>query len=252
MTSIQNVQIAPNSGADPGANKSGPLAALLDVLIEPSRAFRSIIESRAWLVPFFIGVVLTAAVSGVLMQKLDYDRSVRDQYASFNQNPPEHEVAKTVGMQQKMRPLLPVFGVLGYSFAFFGAVLMLAIGAQMAGSTEGFRTVLSIHSYAQVPTIVATGIALVVAALKENTSITFVEAQSLIKSHAGVFLSPDAAAPLKTLLSSFDVFTIATVVLLSFGFRELPGLSRRTGAILPVAMWAGYVALKCGWALVVH
>jgi hypothetical protein len=249
MSAITDVQPAVSSVE---IEKSGPLAALLDVVFEPSRVFRSVMESGAWLAPFLIAIVLTAAVSGVLMKKLDYERSVRDQYASYHQQPSEQEVAHAVEMQQKMRPLLPLFGIFGYCFAFFGAVLMLAIGAQMAGSTEGFRKVLSIHAYAQVPTIVATGAVLAVAALRDNASMTFVEAQSLIKSNVGAFLSPDAAAPLKTLCSSLDVFSIATVILLSFGFRQLPGLSRRTGAVLPVAMWAGYVLLKCGWALIIH
>lgn len=229
-----------------------PFTALWDVILEPARTFRALIARPTWWIPYTAGVLLAAAISVIIVQKIDLDRSVRDQYEQYGQHPSESQIASSLQTQRKMQPLLPLFGIAGYSFVFFGSALILGVAAQLMGSTEGYKTVLAIYSYAQTPALIASIAVAIVAGFTHDASLTYVEAQSLLKSNAGAFLGSDASAALQAAAGSLDVFTLAVLVLLVAGFAQLPGLSRRMGGAIPIVLWISYVGVKVGWSLLVH
>jgi hypothetical protein len=59
-----------------------------------------------------------------------------------------------------------------------------------------------------------------------------------------------ASASLLAVLSSIDLFSLWSMVLLSLGFAVVARVSRATAATTVVALWAVYVLGKLGWTLV--
>jgi len=71
---------------------------------------------------------------------------------------------------------------------------------------------------------------------------------TVVKSNLGFLTDPKDHSILFAFLSSFDVFTIWTVVLLIIGFAIISRVSRAKSAAIVVAMWFVAIAIKLGFA----
>ncbi|HEX7707197.1 MAG TPA: hypothetical protein VF701_12130, partial [Thermoanaerobaculia bacterium] len=73
---------------------------------------------------------------------------------------------------------------------------------------------------------------------------------TMVKSNPGFLVDASDRPVLYSLLTSIDLFTIWTIVLLVFGFSALSKLSRGKTAAIIVTLWFVMLAIKLGFAAI--
>jgi hypothetical protein len=154
---------------------------------------------------------------------------------------------KMLDQQTKIAPIFGyVFGVLGIFIVavIVAAVLMVAFNV-MTGGGIGFTTSLGIVTHSWVPGIIGGLLGILVLFLKDPSTI---DLQHLVAANAGAFLSDDAPKWQEALLSSFDLFTFWSMILMGIGYSAANPKKISFGKALGtiVVVWAIYVVCKVG------
>ena len=121
-------------------------------------------------------------------------------------------------------------------------VFNLAMGAQFK-----FKNLFSIGAYSGLPGVIHGVIMIVVMYLKEPDEF---DLQHPTAFNLGAILDPDKSAKwLQSLLGSFDLFVLWSIVLLAFGIHALDRKRSFTTCLVGVAIpWMLWVLGKTGWA----
>ncbi|MGA2899811.1 MAG: YIP1 family protein [Candidatus Acidiferrales bacterium] len=154
---------------------------------------------------------------------------------------------KMLDQQTKIAPIFGyVFGVLGIFIVavIIATVLMVAFN-MMIGGGIGFTTSLGIVTHSWVPGIIGGLLGILVLFLKDPSTI---DLQHLVAANAGAFLSDDAPKWQEALLSSFDLFTFWSMILMGIGYSAANPKKISFGKALGtiVVVWAVYVVCKVG------
>jgi hypothetical protein len=236
-----------------------PLGAVADVLRRPQRTFAALVRRPTWWLPFVAGVLLSAVFSVVMTDKLDYDAAMRQAIEkrsarsgqTMSKQQTDDAIDRAVEVQRKMAPFSPTIGAAIYAFVFFLIALVLAFAGNAFGAEAKIPVFLAIYAYAQIPVLLRSAVAVVRLFLAADTSLTFDDLGRLGAIGPAALLSPKTTPPLAwAAASSCDLLVMATVYLLVIAFRTIPGLSRRTATILPVALWGCMVLLRLAWAAI--
>jgi hypothetical protein len=100
-----------------------------------------------------------------------------------------------------------------------------------------------------MPTVVASILTMITLALKPFGQAT---PETMLASHLGAFLSSDAPRWMMSLLSSFELFWLWTVVLLGIGFAAVnpKKIKPGKGIAIVAGVWLAFVVLKVGIAYI--
>jgi hypothetical protein len=244
-------------------SRSGPevsaAGAMAGIFREPLAIFRALAQRPTWWLPFVAGILISAVFSVFMTDKMDYEAAMRQaiekRVARSGQPMPaervEQSIDRAVEMQRKLAPFSPTIGAATYAFFFFVIALALAFSGSAFGAEAKIPVYLSIYAYAQIPMLLRSLLAIVRLVLAPESSLTFDDLGRLASASPVLVFSPRTTpGVLLAIASSLDVFVLATVAFLVIGFRALPGLSRRTATILPIALWSVLVLLRVGWAAI--
>jgi hypothetical protein len=165
------------------------------------------------------------------------------------QNMPADQRARAV--EQAVR----IVSITSYAGAIVGTPVMVAVEAGVLllifnfflGAHLRFKQVFGVTSYALLPMLVSTVLALVVMLLKNPDDFNL---RNPLAFNVGAFLDPQSTAKwLVSLGASLDLFSIWVVILLAIGLAAAaPRLSfskALTGVMTP---WLVLVVLKSAWA----
>ncbi len=245
---------APTAPAAPPLSPISPLGAIQGTFTRPSETFSRLLQRPTWWLPFVASVVLMAVLLVVSTPKVDLEKTIREavekRAARTGQSVSPEVVQRQVEVVRKMQPVFLGVGLAIGAAAFFVVGLILWGAARAMGADARYAQMLAIWAHASLPNLVAALVAIPIFASLADGSVTQTAAQSLVASNLGAFLPETAPAALRSLLSSLDVFSFATLFLLVLGFRRLPGVSRGAATATPLVLWALWVAGKTGWAAV--
>lgn len=243
----------------PSLPELSPARAVAGVLRRPQATFAALVRRPTWWLPFVVGVLLSAVFSVVMTDKIDYDAAMRQAIEkrsarsaqTMSRQQMDEAIDRAVEMQRKIAPYAPTFGAVAYAFIFFAIALVLAFSGNAFGAEAKIPAYLSLYAYAQIPLLLRSAVALVRLFFAADTSLTYEDLGRLGAIGPAAFLSPRATAPVVWAAASCaDLLILATVLLLVLAFRALPGLSRKTATIIPVALWGCMVLLRLGWAAI--
>lgn len=236
----------------PGPAAINPAAAMGQVLVRPGETFGRLVPRPTWWLPFVVGLILAAIFSTVMTSRVDFQASMQQKLEQraekTGQKIQQAQVDAAAEMQQRIAPFYPFFGAFGYAFFFFLAALVLWGGARVFGSEAKFAMLLAVFAYASVPNLIKSVVANIHLLAKPDSSLLLDQLGKLVPTNLGALLGPQANPVLLALLSSFDIFTIAVVILLIAGFRKLPGLSRGYATAIPLVLWGLLIVLSMGRA----
>lgn len=231
-----------------------PLGAIVGTFLRPSGTFERLVRRPTWWLPFVLSVAATSAILLVSTPKIDLARTIRETMEKraerTGQSVSPEAVARQVEVWRRMQPVFLGIGLLLGAGTFFVLGPVLWGAARAMGADARYREVLAIWAHASLPNLAAALLAIPLFATVTDSSLTQSAAQGVVASNLGAFLPETAPAPLRALLSSVDVLSAATVVLLVLGFRKLPGLSKGAATATPVVLWLVWVAGKTAWAAV--
>lgn len=245
---------APTAPLPEAAGSLSPVGAIVGTFSKPSETFGRLVARPTWWLPLVLGVLVTGALLLISTSKIDLERTIREamekRMEKTGQSVSPEALARQVEVVKKMQPVLLGVGLLVVVAAFFFVGLVLWGAARAMGAEARYPQLLAIWAHASLPNLVAALVAIPLFVTLADGSVTQTAAQSIVASNVGAFLQESAAAPLRAILSSVDIFSLATLVLLVLGFRKLPGLSKGAATATPVALWLVWVVCKTAWAAV--
>lgn len=229
---------------------SNPLTRIVGVLISPGETFESIGRRPDWLVPLLIWIAISVASTMVVVPRLDYEpmyRSMLERNSQLTEKQRDQQLDRmmeSAEMGRKWGVYAPA-GTVPLMFLVVGAIFWGSLRA--FGAENDFKQSFSVTIYAFTPQLLKAIISTVIATTR--SSIDARMASSLLKSNLGAFTSPMDSPVMFALLSSVDLFTIWTIVLLAIGLSVISRFSAAKVAILVVVLYLVIVLFKVGMAM---
>jgi hypothetical protein len=223
----------------------GDVGRISGVLLDPKKAFADIAAKPSWIVPLVLTIILGLAFVYIFTTKVGWDRYFH-QMAETNSRMQQMDAQareNAIQMQGKFAPII------GYAGAVVGPpITALIVGGvivlmcKLGGAALKFNQTFAMSAWAMLPRVIA-GILAIVVMLTKNPE-DFNLQNPLPFFNLGGFLEapPNSGKFIYTLATSFDLFTIWTILLLAVGIsagtRKVP-FSK--AVILVAAPWIIWV-----------
>jgi membrane protein, antimicrobial resistance system len=233
--------------APPDSSRDSSIGRVLGVFFSPVRTFAAIARRPTWLAPLLLWTIVSAAVTFLVLPKIDYEVLIRERMEKSGQTVSEERLQSIVETQARIGKY--VGGVWGTLTPAFLSLLLAAIylGIFKAfGWDMKFRQAFGVTTHAFLPAVLGTLVAAPVIAQRDRIDPRGMS--DLVRSNLGFLASREENPALHALLSSIDIFSIWVMALLVIGFSEAAGVSRGKAATVVVSLWVLYVLGKVGWA----
>lgn len=225
---------------------------LIGVLVAPAETFRSIAERPTWLAPLLVLVLLGGAVGLVLQVRTDPEEMVRGQMEMIKVDVPQEQVDKMVEDAESRttgaKIGLAVLGALFQGLVYAVVAVLFWIGLRMFGSELDYLRSLATTLHGYMPLAVGSLINLPLMLTRERLTFEDTLNGGVLVSSLKALATEDASSLTETLLGSFDLFTIWTLVLLTIGYKAVAKVSTAVASGIVILFWLVYVVGKVALA----
>jgi len=234
--------------AESGANEAGGLSQVervVDTFVAPVKAFTDILRSTTWWLPLVLSAIPSYILVAAISMKVGWSQLV------------DNTIMTTPGLQARLAGLDPaqvatqhkvleysykiplmVGPVLGIIILLIMSVVLWAVINFVFGGKATYGQVFCLGNYAFLPAGIKSLIAAIVLFAGGGENFTL---QNLLGTSPGYYIETPGA--LKTFLTSFDLFTLWSVVLLSLGLAIVAKTKRSSGFITVGGLWFLFVLL---------
>jgi hypothetical protein len=219
----------------------------INVLLDPRNTFMSMANRPTWVAPLAILMLLATLTSTLTFDKIDVAQAVRDEFAAQGRTPDPAQIDRGVTFFENLRGVAALVTLLSFPLAMMLVAFVFWVAFQLAGQEMDYGASVSVTMHSMMPWAVASLLSVPVILSRE--SITPREAMSgdMLVSSLG-FLAPSDAPPAwAALLSSVDLFSLWTAILLVIGYRTAARATTATACSVVSLVWLGYVSIKVGW-----
>ncbi len=243
--------MTPEPASGNAAPPLGEAGRITGVYFDPKTAFADIVARPGWIVPVVLLIIAGLAATYTIGARVGWDRSMRSMMESNTRmqqlDPQQRETA--LQQQVKFAPIAGyVFTVIGVPIGalIVGGVILLM--SKLGGASLKFKQTFAISAYAMLPKFIASILLIVVLFLKNPDEFNL---QNPLAFNIAAFLTPPPVTGkfVYSLATSFDLFTIWTILLLAVGIsvdsRKLP-FSK--AVVLVAAPWLVWVLVASGFA----
>ena len=217
----------------------GGASKVLSLFFEPRKVFESLKIKPTWLVPFIIVILL-----GMVFYYYAYPIIMSEQVAKIQANvkiPEEQKQAIIEKMQGGEHPPAWQLGITpigGLIYLVIASAILFFVFNVLLGGDSTFRKVFSVYCYSALVGIPATIVKLPLTLVKKSTDV---------QTSLAILLSPDAKGSFwYNILSSFDIFVIWQVILISIGLAVVYKFTPKKSYTTVFVLWIVYVFLKSG------
>lgn len=229
------------------------LKRIVGVLVSPAETFRKIAERPTWVVALVLLLVLGMAVAFAVAQKIDVDAErdmIRQQMEErgMRGDELERQVETIAGINAKVRPFTPLLVLVLGTGAYLLIAVIFLVGARLADGEIDFRRSFATTLHGMMPQGVSALISIPLVLSTDSIDPEAAQTGSLLASNLGFLASEDASAVVRTLLSSIDLFTLWSLVLLVIGYSVVARISKGGAVALVVGAWVVWIAIKVGLA----
>lgn len=220
-------------------------ARVINTFIAPRKTFSDLKRSASWWLPFFITAIISVAFVYVVDQKIGLRKVMENQIHSQPKQEARLESLPPDQREKALQQQLGISKVISYGFFVFALIWFVIVAAVLLatlkfgfGAEVEFKTLFALVMFASLPGIIKALLAMLsVAAGAASDSFTF---QNPLATNPGYFVDAATNPVLHSFLTSFDVFTIWTLVLAAIGIT----------CVSKVKAGAAY-AIVFGWYAVV-
>lgn len=235
----------PPAVPQPAPEKSSGFGRLIGVLFSPDQTFASIARRPDFVVPLVLFLLFGIVGAIVFAQKADFVSAARAQMEERHMS--QDQMDRALKIQGSIAKVFtyasPIFTIIFFLAA--AAILMLAY--RVMGGEGEFLHYFSVFLYSWVPrflqSCILTG---VMAARADKTDVQLLPV--LVRSNLGFLADLKTQPVLFSLLSSLDVFTIWSIVLMIIGFAHVSKMSKGKSAGIMITLWGFVIAIKLGFA----
>lgn len=235
---------------DPGSRPNGPFAQpglnqlerVVETFVAPEKTFLDIRRSASWWVPFLLGTLVTLLFTFCVDRQIGFEKVAE---ANISRSPQAQERLGSLTEAQRsqtMHTIAATTKIFSYAYPvtslIFGVVIAVILLVSFnfgLGAAATYARYLAVWFYASLPLVLKYVLAAI--AISAGASSERFELQNPIGTNIGWYLSSDVPLWVRTLLSSFDLFTIWTIVLLIIGCAAVAGVKRTSAAVVVVAWW---------------
>jgi len=227
-----------------------------NTLTAPAKTFAEIQGGRkSWWLPFVILTVVTYILFAAIALKVGWHQVAEN---AITQNPKAVEKLAQATPAQRDSTIQVTEVMLKGSFAatpviillsaaVVAAVLLATINFVFAGKAS-FGAIFTVWMYASLPSAIKSLLGVAVAWFTAPESFNI---KLLAPTNIAAFLSPtETNAAVYALLSSIDVITIWSLILLGIGLSAVAGVKRSAGYIAVFGWWALIVLASVGYAAI--
>ncbi len=225
---------------------------VLGVLFSPSKTFEHLAAKPSWVLPLILTVITGVALSAVVLPMIDWPEVVRAQIEASGQSLSEAQIEQQIGMVEKFGAGFAwVAAVAGPFVVYPGLALIFWLIFKVMGSTMSFRQSLSVllHGYAPI-WLVSVVLSIPVVLAQGGVTTEQVQSSSYLLSNLGFLATEDTHVALRSILTSLDLFSFWTLILLSIGYRIVARVSGAKATVSVVALWLIYVLGKTGLQMI--
>ena len=226
----------------------GEVSRLTGVFFEPKKTFEDIAARPRWVVPLVVLLVAVVLVSFAYSQHIGWDRIVRHQLESSSRNAQLTQEQRDAQMAISMK----VAPIAGFAFPLVGIpIAFLIIAAVLMGIASGimsakirFKQMYSIVAYASLPGVVSSILTVVVVFLKNPEEFN---TENPLAFNPGAFLDPQSTSKfVYSLATSFDLFSLWTIILLAIGIQAASARKLSFGGALGTVIipWLVWIFIK--------
>jgi len=222
---------------------------LAGALFAPAETFEDIARKPDIVAPLILLIAIGYLTTFLVMPIMDWDAMANAQIEQMRAKNPniteadaERMVKMGMGMGKVMGWVGPFFAVIWWLIV--AGVLLIAF--RLFGGEGNFAQALSATLYAWLPLTLFSIVMAIVARARGSFDPT--QAATMVKSNPAFLVDLKEQPVLFSLLSSFDLFTIWTIILLIFGFAALSRLSKGKSAAVVISLWIVMLVIKVGFA----
>jgi hypothetical protein len=221
------------------------------VLFSPGATFADIAKKPSWIVPIVLLTIFSIAVVFFLNQKMDWPAYIRhqDEQTSRWQQLSDEQKDNAVAIGAKIAPAISWgIGALGVvlSAVIISFVYWLAFNV-LSGAQLRYGQSMAIVSYAYVPAIISSILAMVVLAMKRFGDV---DPQRMLATSVAAFLPSDAPKWEVSLGASIEIFWLWTMILMVIGYSKANPKKISSGSAFGIVfgLWALYLLVKVGFS----
>lgn len=207
---------------------------VIDTFVAPSKTFIDVRRSASWWLPFLVIVIgayiLTAAIQlkvgwpQLVDNEIQASSKLSDRLSSLT---PDQVATQKRFMRYSFQGSFYASPLFNLGFVALAALVLWPTINFGFGGSATYGRVFCVGMYAALPGVISALVAAIM--LFAGRSPESFTTQAMLGSNAGYYISTPGA--LKTFLTSLDVFTIWTAVLLSIGVSIVAGTKRSAGYI---------------------
>lgn len=247
MTSgIDGTSQTPPAVGAASPRKSG-IQRIVGALFSPGETFREIAERPDFLAPLLVIVVISIVSVMVVVPRIDFESMIREQMSQTNPDMAEEDRERAVrfgaAFTKAMFYVSPLLAPI--LVTIIAGILLLAF--RLFGGEGNFKQAFSVTLYSWMPMIVG-GIVGTIILVGRGGSVSAEELQTLVMSNLGFLVDQKENMVAFAFLSSIDLFTLWTLVLLIIGFAYVARVSRAVSSAIVLSLWAILVVIKVGLA----
>jgi hypothetical protein len=244
--------VTPSPESAPSVSSVGRI---FGAIFNPKPTFESIAQRPTWILPLILICIVSSVVIFIFSQRVGW-RAFMERQDQTNSRVQKQMESMTPEQRDKMletqTKYASIFGYVGavlgtFIVAVIVAAILMAAFNLVSGGGIGFVTSLGIVAHSWVPGIIGGLLGILVLFLKDPSTV---DIQHLVATNAGAFLSDDAPKWQESLLSSLDLFTFWSMILMGIGYSAANSKKISFGKALGtiVVAWAIYVVCKVGIA----
>ena len=219
---------------------------IIGVLFNPVETFADIARRPDILVPLLVIVVISIVTSVVMVPRVDWEATIRDQMSQSGRDmAPEDEdraVRFGVAAAKALAYASPVVGLI--MLVIIAAILLFVF--RLLGGEGTFKQAFSTTLYAWMPLLVSGIIGIIV--LFAKGSVTAQQLPNLVMSNLSFLTSPRSNPVLYAFLSSIDLFSFWTLALFIIGFSYVARVTKAKSAAVVISLWLVLILAKIGFA----
>lgn len=225
---------------------------LVNTFFAPSKTFADLRRNASWWAPFLISMIVSLVFVYVADQKVGFRKIAENQLRAQPKQADQVERMPADQREKVLQQRTTVTRII--SFGFFGFVLIwyvivaavLLATLKFALSAEvKFKTLFALVIYAGLPGILKAILAVVsLLAGVAGDAFTF---QNPVATNPGYFVDPATNPVLYSLLSSFDVFGIWTMILAAIGITCISKVKMGTAFAVVFGWFAVLLLIGVGF-----
>lgn len=226
---------------------------VVDTFVAPSKTFTDILRSASWWLPFIIILLSSYLLTFSIQQKVGWSQVVDNQIRSqpklqdqLSTLPPDQVAARHRIIQSIMTGTFyaaPLFTLA--IVALMSLILWPTINFGFGGAAR-YGQVFAVAMYSFLPGVIKGVLASVL--LYAGRSPDSFTPDTMVGSNVGYYIQ--TPGPLKTFLTSIDIFTIWTAILLSIGLAIVARTKRSSGYIAVFGWWILIILVSTAYAAV--